>query len=40
MKEIESLKKKITSCDQFNKKVEMNIKLKGLEKELSELRYE
>ncbi len=35
-KEIEQLKKKIQSCPQFNKKVEMNLKLKDLEEKLNE----
>ena len=39
MKKIESLKKKISSCSQFNKKVEMNIKVKELQEKLSELRH-
>ncbi|MDR2147671.1 MAG: DUF4391 domain-containing protein [Tannerella sp.] len=33
-KEIEKLKKKIISCTQFNKKVELNLKLKKLEEDL------
>lgn len=36
-KEIEQLKKKIQSCPQFNKKVEMNLKLKDLEERLKHL---
>jgi hypothetical protein len=36
-KEIERLKKSITSCQQFNRKVEMNLLLKELESELSSL---
>lgn len=35
--EIELLKNKINSCPQFNKKVELNIKLKKVEMELSRL---
>jgi hypothetical protein len=34
-KAIESLKKKIASCNQFNKKVDLNLKLKKLEEELN-----
>jgi len=34
-KEIEQLKENIASCKQFNKRVELNLKLKGLEEELS-----
>lgn len=37
-KEIEQLKKKILSCPQFNKKVELNLKLKELEQELKTLK--
>lgn len=33
-KEIELLKKRISTCSQFNKKVELNLNLKQLEKEL------
>ncbi|MBF0647909.1 DUF4391 domain-containing protein [Dysgonomonas sp. GY75] len=36
-KEIERLKKTIASCQQFNKKVEMNLLLKELESELNSL---
>ena len=36
-KEIEQLKKKIQSCAQFNKKVEMNLILKDLEQQLKQL---
>ena len=36
-KEIERLKKSIASCQQFNKKVEMNLLLKELENELNSL---
>lgn len=36
-KEIERLKKNIVSCQQFNKKVEMNLLLKELENELNNL---
>ena len=39
MKKIESLKKKISSCNQFNKKVEMNMKVRELQEKLSELRH-
>lgn len=38
-KEIEQLKKKIFSCSQFNKKVELNLKLKELEQELRILKF-
>jgi hypothetical protein len=38
LKEIEQLKKKILSCPQFNKKVELNLKLKELEQELKILK--
>lgn len=37
-KEIEQLKKKISSCSQFNKKVEMNLALKELEKGLERIK--
>lgn len=37
-KEIELLKKKITTCHQFNKKVELNLKLKELEQKLEILK--
>lgn len=37
-KEIEQLKKKVLSCPQFNKKVELNLKLKELEQELKTLK--
>jgi hypothetical protein len=37
-KEIEQLKKKILVCSQFNKKVELNLKLKDLEQELKILK--
>jgi hypothetical protein len=36
-KEIERLKKTIASCQQFNKKVEMNLLLKELESEFNSL---
>lgn len=36
-REIEQLKRSITSCQQFNKKVELNLKLKKLERELEVL---
>lgn len=36
-REIEQLKRSITSCQQFNKKVELNLKLKELERELEVL---
>lgn len=36
-REIEQLKRSITSCRQFNKKVELNLKLKELEQELEVL---
>lgn len=36
-KEIAQLKKKIASCEQFNKKVELNLKLKKLEQEFNGL---
>jgi hypothetical protein len=36
-KEIEQLKKKISSCQQFNKKAELNLKLNSLEQELNSI---
>ena len=36
-KEIEQIKKKISTCPQFNKKVELNLSLKKLEDELSKI---
>jgi hypothetical protein len=36
-KEIERLKKSIASCQQFNKRVELNLMLKKLEQELATL---
>lgn len=36
-RDIEQLKRSITSCQQFNKKVELNLKLKELERELEVL---